>query len=359
MSQILPNLSLPLMQASQAQKHVTHNEALNILDTVAQLSVLSAVEVTPPLTAEIGDRYLVPAGSTGVWVDHEGAIAVYEGNAWQFISPKAGWLAYDQASAAYLHYNGTGWLAVPQNPELGNLSFVGINATADVTNRLSISAAATLYSHEGGGHQIKVNKASATDTASLLFQSNWSGRAEMGLNGSDNWSIKISADGSTWQDALSFDAASGAVTGVSVQSGPTDTTPGRLMRADYGYCAGNIVGTVAEIGGVPSGAIIESGSTVDGEYTRFANGLQICTSPQIAVDVDVSIGALFKSTTQTWTYPATFVAAPVVNGGNVSDVANLWVASGQSGIADCSAVAFAHVSTTGETFSLTAIGRWF
>ena len=59
MSQILPNLNLPLMQASQAQKHVTHNEALNILDTAAQLSVQSSSVTTPPVAVD-GDRYLFP-----------------------------------------------------------------------------------------------------------------------------------------------------------------------------------------------------------------------------------------------------------------------------------------------------------
>ena len=67
MSQILPNLNLLLMQASQAQKHVTHNEALNILDTVAQLSELSSSVTTPPVAVD-GDRYLIPADGTGVWV---------------------------------------------------------------------------------------------------------------------------------------------------------------------------------------------------------------------------------------------------------------------------------------------------
>ena len=36
-------LSLPLIQPSQAQKHVTHNEALRILDAVVQLVVIAAV----------------------------------------------------------------------------------------------------------------------------------------------------------------------------------------------------------------------------------------------------------------------------------------------------------------------------
>ena len=358
MSQILPNLSLPLMQASQAQKHVTHNEALNVLDTVAQLSVLDSSVLTPPI-AQDGDRYLVPVGSTGVWVDQEGTVALFDGNAWLFFAPKVGWLAFDQSVGDYVYFNGIGWNELPKDTDLTNLQNVGINTTADATNRLSISAPATLLSHEGAGHQIKVNKAGVSDTASLLFQSNWSGRAEMGLNGSDNWSLKISPDGSTWQDALSFDAASGAVSGVSVQSGPTDTTAGRLMRADYGYGPGNVVGTVAQVGGVPSGAVIECGSTVDGNYTKFADGLLICISTSVSLDVNVSVGALFKSAVQTWTYPNAFITDPVVCGGNVSAVTNLWVTEGQPGVADCSAVAFGHASATGATFTLTAIGRWF
>lgn len=358
MSQILPNLSLPLMQASQAQKHVTHNEALNVLDTVTQLSVLSSSVSVPP-AAEIGDRYLVPNGATGSWADEEGAVAVFDGNVWIFFAPKNGWFAFDQSLAKYLHFTVLGWVELPKETEFENLQALGINATADATNRLSVSAAASLYSHDGAGHQIKVNKAEATDTASLLFQSNWSGHAEMGLNGSNNWSLKISPDGSTWRDALSFDAASGAVSGVSVQASATDTTAGRLMRADYGYGPGNIVGIVAEVAGVPSGAVIESGSTADGEFTRFADGLQICTSSLITADVDVAVGALFKSAVQAWNYPAAFVAAPVVSGGNVSDVANLWVTAGQGGATNCSAVVFAHASATGGSFCLTAIGRWF
>ena len=63
--------------------------------------------------------------------------------------------------------------------------------------------------HDGAGHQIKINKASASDTASLLYQSGWAGRAEMGLSGSDDFSIKVSANGSDWLAALVIDKATG------------------------------------------------------------------------------------------------------------------------------------------------------
>ena len=358
MSQTLPNLGLPVMQPSQAQKHVTHNEALNVLDTVTQLCVLDSTLTTPPL-AQRGDRYLVPNGGVDAWENYEGALALFDGNVWQFVTAQVGWLAFDQSRGRYLHFDGGGWIELPQKTELANLQNVGINSTADATNRLSISAPASLYSHEGAGHQIKVNKASTADTASLLFQTNWSGHAEVGLNGSNSWSLKISPDGSSWQEAISFDSASGSVSGVSVQSGPADTTAGRLMRADYGYCPGNIIGGVGEVGGSPSGAIIERGSTVDGEFTRFADGTMICTSNVTSADTNIVVGAAFKSATQTWTFPSGFIAPPIVSGGNVSDVANLWISAGQTTTSVSSAVAFAHVSATGGSFQLTAIGRWF
>jgi len=54
-----------------------------------------------------------------------------------------------------------------------------------------------------------MNKADASNTASLLFQTGWSGRAEMGTMGSDAFAIKVSPDGANFTAALSVDPASG------------------------------------------------------------------------------------------------------------------------------------------------------
>ena len=59
------HLGLPLLEASQAQKHVTHNEALLLLDAAIQLSVVSRAIANPPALPEEGDRYLVAAAPTG------------------------------------------------------------------------------------------------------------------------------------------------------------------------------------------------------------------------------------------------------------------------------------------------------
>jgi hypothetical protein len=106
---------------------------------------------------------------------------------------------------------------------------LGINTAADATNRLAVGADATLLTHDGAGHQLKLNKAAEGDSASLLFQSDWTGHAEMGLAGETAFSIKTSIDGAAWVEALRFDPASGLATGAAVQSGPADARVGALM----------------------------------------------------------------------------------------------------------------------------------
>lgn len=91
------------------------------------------------------------------------------------------------------------------------VSLVGVNATADTTNRLSVSSPASLFSHDGAGHQLKVNKDAADDTASVLFQTNFSGRAEFGLAGDDDFHVKVSPDGSVWHEAIVINRSNGVV----------------------------------------------------------------------------------------------------------------------------------------------------
>ncbi|MCV4607189.1 hypothetical protein OFB74_30270, partial [Escherichia coli] len=71
---------------------------------------------------------------------------------------------------------------------------------------------AVLFTHAGAGTRVKVNKATAGDTASVLFQTGWSGRAEFGLAGDDDWHVKVSPDGAAWTEALIADRGSGRLT---------------------------------------------------------------------------------------------------------------------------------------------------
>jgi len=102
------NLQLPLLAASQAQKHVTHNEAIRGLDALVQLSVIDRDLATPPGSPTAGDRYIVASSATGDWAGEEGNIAAYQDGAWAFYTPQNGWLCLVEDENQLLKYN-TGW----------------------------------------------------------------------------------------------------------------------------------------------------------------------------------------------------------------------------------------------------------
>ena len=208
MSDTTPNLSLPYIMAAQAQKHVTHNEAIRALDALLQIAVLDRDLAAPPVTPADGVRYIVAAAPSGAWAGRSGAVAAYQDGAWTFYSPREGWLAWVADENVLVAYDGIVWAAASVG-SVNPVAAVGINATADTTNRLAVSAPASLFNHEGAGHQQKINKAASADTASVLLQTAFSGRAEIGLTGNDDLHLKVSADGTTWREGLVVSAQTG------------------------------------------------------------------------------------------------------------------------------------------------------
>lgn len=206
MSDQTPNLLLPFILPAQAQKHVTHNEAIELLDLFVQLTFESIGQSSPPASAEEGQAWVIGDNASGAWDGLDGAIATWRGGGWLFVDARDGWRAWvADLGGIYVRNNGT-WQPLET---ADNLPTLGINATADTANRLSVASAATLLNHDGAGHQIKINKATAADTGSLLYQTGFSGRAEMGLAGEDNFSIKVTPDGASWTTALTIDAGTG------------------------------------------------------------------------------------------------------------------------------------------------------
>lgn len=212
------HLALPMIAAAQAQKHVTHNEALRALDALVMLSVLDRDLSAPPGSPVDGARYLVKATGSGAFAGKDGKIAHFRDGAWAFHTPRAGWIVYVADEAAVLVHDGTAWQAFPgAATPLQEIPLFGLATIADASNPISavlnnaLFAARTVANGGDGDLRYKLSKATAADTAALLFQDDFSGRAEIGLVGDDDLHLKVSADGSTWREGLVIAAATGKV----------------------------------------------------------------------------------------------------------------------------------------------------
>lgn len=208
-----PKLRLPYIMPAQAQKHVTHNEAIRALDAIVQLSVISRSLTAPPAVPNDGDCYIVGASPTGAWSGAAGQIAAFQDGVWEVYAPRPGWISWVAAEQTHLVWDGAVWRSLSQ---LSNLAMLGVNTTPDATNRLAAKSDAILLSHDDvtpgtGDIRVIYNKKLTSRTASALFQNNSSGRAEIGLIGDDNLGFKVSADGAAWKNAIIVDRATGVV----------------------------------------------------------------------------------------------------------------------------------------------------
>lgn len=450
MSDLSPRLGMPYLQPSQAQKHVTHNLALQVLDGVAQLSLQSLGQTTPPATPVAGEIHATGTGATGAWAGQDDSLAAWTGSGWHFIVPQDGWRAWALDSQQLWVRRDGSWQVF-----LDQVDRLGIGTAADQTNRLAVASDASLFSHAGSDHRMALNKAADADTASVLFQSGWTGHAEIGLAGETAFALKTSADGSAWNSVLRADPATQEITlapagtarmvlgdaglqldvpvcGTAVQADPTDATAGRLLTvgafglgagslpelADLndatppsgtyrvlsgttvgtfpgataidGVCqvmadmavgvfqtfraalvtenwirhhdgavwsdwvrlctADNVLGTVSQSGGVPTGAVIEHGSNANGAYLRLADGTQICWH----VIISSAAGIV------TWTYPAAWdgvkrlVATPAgVSSPVIAAIGGVYGSTCQVSAWEPGG------NRVAANISLLAVGRWF
>ncbi|MFY1714008.1 hypothetical protein J3366_21275 [Tritonibacter mobilis] len=130
-----------------------------------------------------------------------------------------------------------------------------------------------------------------------------------------------------------------------MQASASDTTAGRLMRADWGYGPGNLLGTVALSGRVPTGAVLEQGSTGDGDWLRLADGTQICWAA--------------RTGSSSWTFPQTFDAPPVVSLTSTEGAPRMLAATALSA-STVTPVSYdaAGVAQPGDGVACLAVGRW-
>lgn len=112
MADTSPRLLLPYLQAAQAQKHVTHNEALRRLDGLVNLTVDDRNRIVPPANPTEGAAYLVAAGATGLWAGWSGDIALWADAAWMRLPARIGWRLWVIAEQLVLVRLAAGWVTL-------------------------------------------------------------------------------------------------------------------------------------------------------------------------------------------------------------------------------------------------------
>jgi hypothetical protein len=192
-----------------------------------------------------------------------------------------------------------------------------------------------------------------------------SGDALTGLGFSDFMKTIVDDPNATVARGTLIAAKSGQNSDITELNGLTKLltlAQGGTGKTSMGAAA---IGPVSQVGGVPTGAIFETGVNSNGRYTKYADGRMYCeaTIPKNPFAVTSGIGSLFYGFTGLWTYPAPFVGGtpfsicmPIANGQIIWGV-NRAVSQTNSAV---EFVILSVVSYTQDTtFIMRAWGRWF
>lgn len=135
---------LPMLSAGQAQKEVTHNEALLAIDRLLQLAVVSRTIAVPPPAPPPGSIYIVAPAASGAWAGAADRLASHDGYGWTFTDPVRGCLAWIADEAVFSVYD-DGWLR-------GGWPANGLR----IAGRQVLAAAPVAVTAPGGGAVIDV-----------------------------------------------------------------------------------------------------------------------------------------------------------------------------------------------------------
>lgn len=213
-------LNLPYLAAGQMQKHVTLNTALTRLDALLQTAVVSRTTVIQPADASDGDLYILPQEAEGAaWAGRAaGALMRFERGGWTVVTTPDGMIACVLDEGVVVVRGDGSWVALGQRlGEVQGLTRLGLGTTADEANPLSAKINAALFTARGeaeggdGDLRLTLNKTTAGDVLSLLFQSGYAARAELGLIGDDDLSLKACDDAGIWRSVWRVDRATGRI----------------------------------------------------------------------------------------------------------------------------------------------------
>ena len=259
-----PILALPYLLAAQAQKHVTHNEALRLLDAMVQLSVLDRTRTTPPASPADGDRHLVASGATGLWAGWDLNVAFWVDGVWLRLVPRPGWLVWIAAEQVFVVWNGSRLGSGRRTADVSDAIFSLVN-DADPTKK-------ALFSLSG----------ITTGTTRTFTLPNTSSELAIlagtqTFTGNKTFSGTLTASGTVTVSAASASIGTATTTATyGMGTGATTTGVTKTVNLGTGGASGST--TVVNIGSATAGA---GGTTVVNTPTvTFANAVTQVGMPQ-------------------------------------------------------------------------------
>jgi hypothetical protein len=276
MSDITTHLLLPYILASQAQKHVTHNEALRLLDAMVQLSVLDRSRTAPPASPADGDRHIVASGATGLWAGWDLNVALWVDGVWMRLVPRPGWLAWIADEAAFVVWDGSAWDPVGVPQDVSDAIFSLVNAI-DPTKRavFSLSGISTATTRNfilpNTSSELAILAGTQTFSGNKTFSGTLTASGGVSVTGTltASGTVTVSAAAASIGTAITA-ATYGMGTGVN----PTGVT--KTLNLGTGGASGSA--TVVNIGSATAGA---GGTTVVNTPTvTFANAVTQVGMPQ-------------------------------------------------------------------------------
>ena len=109
MSDTTARLRLPTLRAGQAQKELTHNEALALIDLLLHPAVTGFAVDSPPAAPEPGASWVVGPAPTGDWAGHTDSLAGWTEGGWRFVAPIEGMTVWIRERAIAACYAGGTW----------------------------------------------------------------------------------------------------------------------------------------------------------------------------------------------------------------------------------------------------------
>jgi hypothetical protein len=109
MADVTARLAMPLLAAGQAQKEITHNEAMTVVDGLLHGAIESRSLAAPPGSPVAGQLWLVAASPSGAWTGQAGRLALWTAGGWRYVAPVAGQLLWSRADSIFGWFDGSVW----------------------------------------------------------------------------------------------------------------------------------------------------------------------------------------------------------------------------------------------------------